>query len=115
MNEKKTNQKVWDKDLFPPSIESILTKEPKISIFGRLCIITYELGDLYRDLFYAYRLPNEKRAHLANAKLDLGELFVQLSILCKELGFDEKELRELGWQHLKDKFEELSKRGWVPL
>jgi hypothetical protein len=96
-------------------IQEILTNEPKLSIIGRLAIISYELGDLIRDLFYANRFPEERWAHLANAKLSLADVFTQLSILCRELGFNEEEIRKLGWEHLRERFEEFKKRGWVPL
>jgi len=89
--------------------------EPKSNIFFRLCIITYEFGDLSKDIAYAYRFPNEHEAHMANAKLSLADLLTQLSILCKELGFNESELRELGFQHLREKFKEFEKRGWVAI
>jgi len=89
--------------------------EPKSNIFFRLCIITYEFGDLSKDIVYAYRFPKEHEAHMANAKLSLADLLTQLSILCKELGFNESELRELGFQHLRERFKEFEKRGWVAI
>lgn len=93
----------------------ILACEPPISIFGRLAIIHYELGDLTKDLTYAHRFPDEKEAHLANAKLSLADLLTQLSLLCVELGFDEGEIRELGLEHIMERFEEFKKRRWVPV
>jgi hypothetical protein len=87
--------------------------EPKTNIFFRLCIIAYEFGDLCRDIVYAHRFPNEHEAHMANAKLSLADLLTQLSIICKELGFNETELRELGVQHLREKHREFEKRRWV--
>jgi hypothetical protein len=84
-------------------------------IFQRLVIITYELGDLCRDLFYARHFVGERKAHLANAKLSLADLFTQLSLLCRDLGFDEKELRELRQQHLQERFKELRSRVIVPI
>jgi hypothetical protein len=88
-------------------------KERKAHIFFRLSIISYELGDLNRDIAYMHRFPKESNAHRANVKLSLADLMVQLSLLCNELGFDEGELRELGWKHLEEKYEEFDRRGWV--
>jgi hypothetical protein len=33
--------------------------------------------------------------------------------LCDELGFNEDELKELGWKHLEEKYKEFEQRGWV--
>jgi hypothetical protein len=93
----------------------LVTKEPENSIFGRLLIITYEMGDLTRDIFYANRFPEEREAHLANVSLSIADLLVQLSLLCKELGLDEEELRRLGWNHLQERYQEFQKRGWAPV
>jgi len=94
----------------PATIEA---REPRSNVFFRLCIIAYEFGDLCRDVVYMHRFPLEKAAHKANAKLSLADLFTQLSLLCKELEFDEEELRRLGWQHLSERYKEFEKRGWV--
>ena len=89
-------------------------KEPKADMFFRLNIIFYELGDLSRDIVYMHRFPDERIAHKANARLSLADLFTQLSLLCKELDFNEEKLRKLGWRHLKEKYKEFEKRGWTP-
>lgn len=98
-----------------PGLEETLAKEPKVSVFVRLTIVFYELGDLSRDLFYANRFPNEAKAHLSSAKLSLGDLFAQLSLLCRELGWNEEEVRNLGWKHLRERFQEFERREWIPL
>jgi hypothetical protein len=91
------------------------TKEPKAPIFFRLSVIAYELGDLHRDIVFMVRFPSEKAAHLANAKLSLADLMTQLTLLCDELGFDEDEIRSLGWEHLKERYNEFKRRGWVEI
>ena len=48
--------------------------EPKQNVFFRLSIISYELGDVSRDI--------KNNGH--NLKLSLADAFAQLSILCKE-------------------------------
>jgi hypothetical protein len=89
------------------------SKEKKCNIFYRLNIIGYELGDLMKDIAYMHRFPKETDAHRANAKLSLADLIVQISLLCDELGFNEDELKELGWKHLEEKYKEFEQRGWV--
>ena len=93
--------------------EQYRSKEPKSNIFYRLSIIGYELGDLMKDIAYMHRFPKERVAHRANAKLSVADLIVQISLLCDELNFNENELRELGWEHLEEKYKEFEKRGWV--
>ena len=104
-----------DEDVEIEGNRDIVADELKDSAFQRLIIITYELGDLNRDLFYARHFQDERKAHLANAKLSIADLFTQLSLLCRDLGFKEIELRKLGWRHLQERLEELEKRGVTPL
>lgn len=92
--------------------EQAKAREKPADIFFRLSIISYEIGDLNKDIVYAFRFPDQKRAHLANAQLSLADALTQLSILCKELGFDEEELRKLGWQHLEERYGEFEENGW---
>jgi NTP pyrophosphatase (non-canonical NTP hydrolase) len=90
-------------------------KEPQAHIFFRLSVITYELGDLHKDIVFMHRFPKEKEAHKANAKLSLADMLVQIFLLCDELGFDVEELIELGWKHLEEKYKEYERRGWVEI
>jgi hypothetical protein len=90
-------------------------KEPKAHIFFRLSVISYELGDLHRDIAFMNRFPMEKDAHKINAKLSLADMIVQIFLLCDELGFDERELEELGWRHLEERYKEFESRGWTEI
>ena len=83
-----------------------------VDLFFRLSIITYELGDLHRALVYGHSFSSEQFSHVEEAKLALADLFIQLSILCFELGFSEPELKMLGWDHLRDRYKDFDKRGW---
>lgn len=105
----------YDEDAGSGENRGIATSELTDTIFQRLVIITYELGDLNRDLFYARHFSDERKAHLANAKLSIADLFTQLSLLCRDLGLKEIELRKLGWHHLQERLEELERRGVAPL
>jgi len=58
--------------------------EPEKNVFFRLSIITYEIGDLERDVILGS----------SNIKLSFADVFTQLSILCKELGLDEEKIRK---------------------
>lgn len=96
-------------------IEELKAKEPKANIFFRLSVIAYEFGDLNRDIVYMHRFPEEKNVHKAHMKLSLADLLTQLSLLCRELEFDEEELRKFGLAHLREKYAEFRKRGWIEI
>lgn len=57
--------------------------EPESNVFFRLSIISYELGDLERDIILGS----------SNMKLSFADVFTQISILCKEIGVDEEKIR----------------------
>jgi hypothetical protein len=87
--------------------------EPKAHVFFRLSIITHHVGEVNADIWRIHRIPAEAKAHKANLRISLADLFTQLSILCIELGLDEKELKDFGLQRYKEKGIEFKERGWV--
>jgi NTP pyrophosphatase (non-canonical NTP hydrolase) len=86
--------------------------EPETTIPFRMNIITYEWGNAIHSLLSMLRFPDEHKAHLENAKLEIGDMLVQLDKLCLALDIDQKEARELGYRHLRERYAEFSKRGW---
>lgn len=89
--------------------------EPEKNVFFRLSIIAYELGEVHRAVVYMKRFLKDtkiQKIQRANLKLALADTFTQLSILCKEQGLDEEEIRELGWEHLGHRFKDFKKDGW---
>ncbi len=88
-------------------------KEPKAHVFFRLSLITHHLGEVHADIIGIHRIPSEARAHRANLKISLADLFMQLSILCLELGVDEEEVRRFAIERYRERTAEYKERGWV--
>jgi hypothetical protein len=87
-------------------------KEPKTSLLMRIAIINYEIGDLTKNIAYAERFPDSRKIFLALAKADLTDSFVQLHILCKELGYNTLEVIDFGNKRLLERYEDFEKKGW---
>lgn len=88
-------------------------KEKKNNISVRLNIVTYELGRVVRSVTYAQRFPDRSNAYLADAKLEIGDLLTMIHMLCQELGFSFDELRELGYLHTKERYDDFESNKWV--
>lgn len=91
--------------------------------FFRLCICSYEFGDLSRAVVYHNRFKSSKKvlfgngfkspeAILAEGKLAMADLLTQLNLLCISMHWDFEELRKLGTQHLAERHKDLKRDGW---
>lgn len=83
--------------------------------FFRMCIASYEFGDLHRSIVYSERFKNDPKirsAHLANGKLALADLLTQLNLLCITQEWDFEGLRRLGVEHLKERHQDFRRDGW---
>ena len=69
------------------------------------------LGDLHRSIVYMKRFP--KKEYQKDVKWHLLNLSMRLREVCREQGLNEEEVRELGWEHLRERFQEFKKDGWV--
>ena len=81
----------------------------------RLDIMTYQFGEACK-FFKVYNKayssqPNVAKGYEAEGKLALANLIIQLEIFCviKNINFDE--LRDLGYEHLKIKMQEVHEKG----
>ena len=81
------------------------------SIEFRTLIISSEVGMLSKLIAYAAKFPAERPAHLADAKLAIGDALVQLKMLCLDLGLDPEEIEQLGLVHTRERFEDFRLRG----
>jgi hypothetical protein len=99
----------------PEEIRKVVeeVKEPKAHVFFRLSLITRHIGEVHSDIIGIYRIPSEAQAHRANLKISLADLFMQLSILCLELGEDEDELRRFAIRRYRERTADFRERGWV--
>lgn len=83
--------------------------------FFRMCIASYEFGDLHRSIVYSERFKNDPKiraAHLANGKLALADLLTQLGLLCMTQEWSFEGLRRLGVDHLKERHRDFERDGW---
>jgi len=69
------------------------------------------LGNLHRNIVYSIRFPHEK-VYSDSTEFHITNLNRRLLELCEEQGLNENEVRELGWEHLKERYEEFKERGW---
>ena len=79
--------------------------EPSMGLLGLL-------GNLHRSVVYMKRFP-KKKEYLKEMKQHLSNLSMRLREICKEHSLDEEEVRELGWEHLRERFKEFKEDGWV--
>ena len=56
--------------------------------------------------------PGEAKAHMANAKLELGDALTQLNMLCLDMELVPEEILKLGIQHTYERFQDFAERGW---
>ena len=59
-------------------------------------VMTYELGDLVKMLFYSKVRPWGARAYMIEAKISLSDLLAQIIILCEREKWDFEEVKKLG-------------------
>lgn len=59
-------------------------------------VLTYELGDLVKNLFYSKIYPDRKKFHMIEAKTAMTDLLTQCQVICDREGWDFKELCEMG-------------------
>lgn len=80
---------------------------------NRLHIITKELGMVAYRYMMTERFPeDEKKLHMADLRVDLGDLLVQVKMLALDLGFEPEEVEELGLKHTRERFKDFTARGW---
>jgi len=87
----------------------------KDSLNGRLNIITYHWADVVKDLVYSQRYPNDKKIHLKNAELSIGDTLILIMMLCQDNGIDFSHALEMGFKHNCEKFEEVNDKDSVPI
>lgn len=114
-------------DKISKKLTELKKKEPDSDKpFFRLAIIGYEFGKsmsslehaiVYYERFKQGIIDNDKerKAHLKNAQLEIGDCFTQLELLCNIYDFDIHETRELGAQHLAERHEDFKVKGWTEI
>lgn len=78
----------------------------------RMLILQHQVGEAGYCIMKAARFPKDADGYLAAAKVGLGDAFVQLELLCLDLGLDPDEIERLGMQHTWERFKDFEKAGW---
>lgn len=80
-------------------LELIEKSNPGETSLDVIPILTYELGDLSKMLFYRYiygKLGKDLKAYNIEAKIAMSDILAQCSIICEREKWDFDELRRLG-------------------
>lgn len=88
-----------------------MEKDKKTPI-DRFAILNKEIAMVGYELLKAKVFPQDANAHLANAKLELGDTFVQLIMLCYDLNLFPRDVLKLGIQHTWERFKDFEEQGW---
>jgi len=74
------------------------------NILARLTILTYNLGDLVKAVYYAlhYGEGIHDRGYRAEIKIALADTLAQLKVLIHYLGFSEEEIERLAYERLQE-------------
>ena len=89
----------------------MLEKDTK-SPLDRIVILNKEIAQVAYELLQCRIFPRETDAHMANAKLELGDAMVQIEMLCHDLHQQPNDIRKLGITHTFERFQEFEERGW---
>lgn len=85
----------------------------KYDSIGKITLLA-SIGDIHRDIVYMKRFPKERK-HKTNLKMHNSILFSCLSTICILKSLNEYSIRELGWEHLRERYEEFKERNWVKI
>ena len=88
-----------------------LEKDKKTPI-DRIVILNKEIAQVAYELLQCRIFPGEAKAHMANAKLELGDALTQLNMLCLDMELVPEEILKLGIQHTYERFQDFAERGW---
>lgn len=70
-------------------------------------IITYELGYMIRQLFYADVYPARAEGHRLQAKSDIIDVITQIEALCQDMVWDFDELRIQGAEKFLERMKQI--------
>ena len=89
-----------------------LMEKDKKTPLDRIVILHKEIAQVAYDILQCRIFPGEASAHMANAKLELGDAMVQIELLCYDVGLQPKDVLKQGIQHTFERFQDFDARGW---
>ena len=94
-------------------INKLLTEYPQFKdISTRIDVMTYEFGEFTKYFkIYAKAYGHLSDGYTAEARVCLAALLIQIEMFCVSYGWNMNELRAEGYEHLRDKIEEVKAKG----
>ena len=89
-----------------------LMEKDKKTPLDRIVILNKEIAQVAYEILQCRIFPGEASAHMANARLELGDAMVQIEMLCHDLHQQPDQIRKLGITHTFERFQEFEERGW---
>lgn len=89
-----------------------MLEKDKKSPIDRIVILNKEIAQVAYEILQCRIFPGEASAHMANARLELGDAMVQIEMLCYDLYQQPEQIRKLGITHTFERFQEFEERGW---
>ena len=89
-----------------------LMEKDKKTPLDRIVILNKEIAQVAYELLQCRIFPGETAAHMANARLELGDAMVQIEMLCHDLGLLPDNVKKLGIEHTFERFQDFEERGW---
>ena len=89
-----------------------LMEKDKKTPLDRIVILNKEIAQVAYEILQCRIFPGEASAHMANAKLELGDAMVQIELLCYDVGLQPKDVLKQGIQHTFERFQDFDARGW---
>lgn len=83
-----------------------------LGVHNRLHIVMKEIGMVAYKFMMTERFPEDKIAHMADLKTDLGDLMVQVDMLALDLGLVPEEIKALGCRHTRERYKDFENNRW---
>ena len=90
-------------ELIPPKSKLLSAVEygnPTETSLETASIVTYENGDLVKNLFYSKIYPERKKAYMIEAKIAMMDLLTQCRVICDREGWDFNTLISTGTERM---------------
>ena len=89
-----------------------LMEKDKKTPLDRIVILNKEIAQVAYELLQCEIFPDEATAHMANARLELGDAMVQIEMLCHDMKLQPDDVKKLGIEHTFERFSDFKERGW---
>lgn len=92
--------------------QNLIDSEPETPLLLRTSILSYEVGEVVKNIVYANRFNDKREAYLAYAKSGIHDIIVQAELLCRQLGMNYEQTCDDAWDKLAERFKDFQRDGW---